>query len=140
MEKIVYNIILMPSQPENVKRALLVKLVHAPNIKSNKSLEKVDITAIFDTCLGLAISCENEGIAQLAVFAFSNWAGQYKTHLKEYLTPERATNILAVQANPTVVLVWLKEALWHLMDDIDVMCTLAPVSAVNVYQSIEIRL
>ncbi|XP_071553008.1 LOW QUALITY PROTEIN: uncharacterized protein [Panulirus ornatus] len=128
MDKIVFNIILMPSQPENVKRTILVKLVHSPYIKSTKTLEKVDVTAIFDTCLSIATTSENEGTAQLAVFAFSIWAGQYKTHLKEYLTPERVTDILKVKTNATVVLVFLKEALCHFeMDDTDVMCTLAPI-------------
>ncbi|KAG7155081.1 Ubiquitin carboxyl-terminal hydrolase 38-like [Homarus americanus] len=127
MDKIVYSIIHMPNQPENVKRTLLVKLVHTPNLKSTRTLEKADITSIFDTCVSILTSSENEVTAQLAVFAFTNWAGQYKIHLKEYITPERVTSILASQTNATLVLVWLKEALCHLTEDADTMGTLAPV-------------
>ncbi|XP_045582441.2 ubiquitin carboxyl-terminal hydrolase 38 isoform X1 [Procambarus clarkii] len=127
MDKIVYSIIHMPNQSDHVKRALLAKLVHTPNLKTTRTLEKVDVISIFDTCVEILTLSENEGTAQLAVFAFSNWAGQYKSYLRDYITPERVTNILSSQNNVTLLLVWLKEALCHLTEDADVLCTLTQV-------------
>ncbi|KAK8390902.1 hypothetical protein O3P69_016929 [Scylla paramamosain] len=126
MDKLVSDIIHMPNQPDNIKKALLIKLAHSPRVNMSRTvLEKANIMAIFDTCVNIATTSENEG--PLAVFAFSHWASQYKACLKEYLTPERVTGILACQTNATVVIAWLKEALCHLTEDTDVLCTLAPV-------------
>lgn len=127
MDKIVYSIIHL-NQPENVRKVLLTKVVNSPSLRATRNLEKADVLAVFDICLSVATSSDNEGTAQMAVFAFRNWAGQYKTYLKEYLTPERVTAVLASLSNATVLLVWLKEALCHLSEDADVMGTLAPVS------------
>lgn len=128
MDKLVYNIIHMTNQPDNVKRTLLAKLVNSVGLGNFRALEKVDVLAVFDICLSVATSSDSEGTAQLAVFAFRNWAGLYKAYLKEYLTPERVTAVLASQSNAFVLLGWLKEVLCHLAEDTDVMCTLAPVS------------
>lgn len=126
MDKFVYSIIHM-NWPDSAKKTLLVRLFNSPNVKNTRQ-EKADVVAVFDVCLSVATSSDNEGTAQLAVFAFKNWAGQCKTYLKEYLTPERVTAVLASQSNATVILVWLKDSLCHLSEDTDVTCTLAPVS------------
>ncbi|MPC14436.1 Ubiquitin carboxyl-terminal hydrolase 38 [Portunus trituberculatus] len=126
MDKLVSDIIHMSNQPDNIKKALLIKLAHSPRVNMSRTvLEKANIMAIFDTCVNIATTSENEG--PLAVFAFSHWASQYKACLKEYLTPERVTGILACQTNATVIIAWLKEALCHLTEDTDVLCTLAPL-------------
>lgn len=137
MDKLVSNIIHMPNKPDNIKKALLIKLAHSPRMNMSRTvLEKANIMAIFDTCVNIATTSENEG--PLAVFAFSHWASQYKACLKEYLTPERVTGILACEtSSSTVVIAWLKEALCHLTEDTDVLCTLAPVSAVSALEKLK---
>ncbi|KAK7063182.1 hypothetical protein SK128_006534 [Halocaridina rubra] len=127
IDRIVYTIIHMPNYTESKKKSLLVKLVHSPSLKSGKPLEQADIEAVFDTCLSIVTTEENDSLAQLAVFAFNNWAEQYKTCLKEYLTPDKMSNVLASQVNVIYIIVWLKEMLHHLMEDADVMCTIAPI-------------
>ena len=127
IDRIVYTIIHMPNYTESKKKSLLMKLVHSPTLKSGKTLEQSDVMAVFDTCISIITTEENEGTAHLATFAFSNWAAQYKECLKEYLTPEKVTNILGGQINNVILIVWLKETLSLLVEETDTLCTLAPI-------------
>ncbi|XP_066976939.1 ubiquitin carboxyl-terminal hydrolase 38-like isoform X1 [Macrobrachium rosenbergii] len=127
IDRIVYTIIHMPNYTENKKKSLLVKLVHSPSLKNGGTLEQSDVVAVFDTCISIITTEDNEGAAQLAVFAFNTWAGQHKNYLKEYLTPEKVSYILSGQTNNVMVIGWLKETLCHLIKDADTICTLGPI-------------
>ncbi|XP_042876347.1 ubiquitin carboxyl-terminal hydrolase 38-like isoform X2 [Penaeus japonicus] len=127
MDKIVYSIVHMPNQPDNFKKALLVKLVHSTTLKTSKAVEQADANAIFDCCINILTTTESDGAAQLAVFAFSSWAGQYKDYLKEYLTTERFTSIMSSRRNVIPLLSWLKEALCHLAEETPVVTASAQI-------------
>lgn len=127
MDKIVYSIVHMPNQPDNFKKALLVKLVHSTTLKTSKPVEQADANAIFDCCINILTTTESDGAAQLAVFAFSSWAGQYKAYLKEYLTTERFTSVMSSRRNVIPLLSWLKEALCHLSEETHVITAAAPI-------------
>lgn len=126
MHKLVHSIINV-DQPDNVKRALLVK-VHGSVVKDPTKVEDVaKITLVLDTCLSIIFNTENESKANLALFAFSLWAKLSKSHLKEYLTVDKLTNILNERPNVghLIIISWLKESLSVLAGDTNFICSIS---------------
>ncbi|CAL4075664.1 unnamed protein product, partial [Meganyctiphanes norvegica] len=125
MDKIIQSIINV-DQPDNVKRALLAK-VQASVAKTPKVEDVANVTLVFDTCLCVIINTENENKANLALFAFSLWAKQNKSHLKDYLTLDKLTNVLDERPNVghIIIISWLKESLSILADDTNFTCSIS---------------
>ncbi|XP_076056020.1 ubiquitin carboxyl-terminal hydrolase 38-like isoform X2 [Oratosquilla oratoria] len=128
MDKLIHGVIFSPHST-NFKRTILVKLTQQTAAQTNPPPTPTTVKAIFDICVSIISSSNNESTADLALLVFSGWAGFHKGLLLEYLTPEMVLGSLADSSgtSATFVLRWLTEVLRQVRDNAEITANLTPV-------------